>query len=265
MIESNSIDLIITNYKDDIQKKYLKMLKSGSFIFILSIPRQDVMSKVIVSLQDIGFKTGFTSIYYTSKLGVKAIIVAMKPLSEKSYIDQAIKNGKGISWFDDCRIPVNRNNERSYDKEAYSGKEGIFVEGKTRFLSGDIKTKRNDNWLNQGRFPANLLVSDDVLNDGRISNNYRPNFIGKITGSQNFAGRRGVRNEPNDTGSFSRYFDLDKWWEKRIENFPKSFNNSLKLFSYLIILSSRENDIIFSPVKIDSIKIACKTLNRKVI
>ncbi len=50
-----------------------------------------------------------------------------------------------------------------------------------------------------------------------------------------------------------------------MKNLLKFSNESLKLFSYLIILSSRENDIIFSPAKIDSIKIACKTLNRKVI
>ena len=30
----------------------------------------------------------------------------MKPLSEKTYVDQALKNGKGITWLDDGRIPV---------------------------------------------------------------------------------------------------------------------------------------------------------------
>ena len=29
----------------------------------------------------------------------------MKPLSEKSYVDQAMKNGKGVTWLDDERIP----------------------------------------------------------------------------------------------------------------------------------------------------------------
>ncbi len=211
MIESNSIDLIITNYKDDIQKEYLKMLKSGSFIFILSTPKQNIMSKVIVSLQDIGFMTGFTSIYYTSKLGVQVIIVAMKPLLEKSYIDQAMKDGKGISWFDDCRIPYKditkepgyRPNRKNHNLTGPKTKE-IYGKYTTNSILKDYGLHDS-----QGRFPANLLVSDDVLNDGRISNNYRPNFIGKITGSQNFAGRRGVCNEQNDTGSFSRYFDLD--------------------------------------------------------
>jgi len=29
----------------------------------------------------------------------------MKPLSEKTYVDQALMNRKGITWLDDCRIP----------------------------------------------------------------------------------------------------------------------------------------------------------------
>jgi hypothetical protein len=33
------------------------------------------------------------------------IIVAMKPLKEKTFTEQAESNGKGITWLDDCRIP----------------------------------------------------------------------------------------------------------------------------------------------------------------
>ena len=29
----------------------------------------------------------------------------MKPLDKKGYLEQAQDNGKGITWFDDCRIP----------------------------------------------------------------------------------------------------------------------------------------------------------------
>ena len=29
----------------------------------------------------------------------------MKPIEEKGLLAQAQKNGKAISWFDDCRIP----------------------------------------------------------------------------------------------------------------------------------------------------------------
>ena len=258
MIRNESIDLVIAQHTNNTWKECLRVLKFGSFIFVLSYPRQDVMSKVIVNLQDVGFKTGFTSIYYTSKFGVEVVIVAMKPLSEKSYIDQAMKDGKGISWFDDCRIPYEKddNYEKNMDRKNVKSHWGAS--------SSTAEVKAN----NQGRFPANLLVSDDVLNDGKITGagytgSGKAHLSKKI--NQNVYNKYEYNAESlqMDSGSFSRYFDLDKWWEKRIENFPKSSDEFLKLVSYLITLSSRENDVIFNPAKIDSIKIACKTLNRK--
>src|SRR5258708_39735357 len=42
---------------------------------------------------------------FQPKPAVEVILVAMKPLSEKTFVDQALKNGKGITWLDDCRIP----------------------------------------------------------------------------------------------------------------------------------------------------------------
>jgi site-specific DNA-methyltransferase (adenine-specific) len=46
-----------------------------------------------------GSYTGFQP-----KPAVEVIIVAMKPLSEKTYVDQAMTNGHGVSWLDDARI-----------------------------------------------------------------------------------------------------------------------------------------------------------------
>ncbi|MGC8580669.1 MAG: hypothetical protein ACP5MB_11550, partial [bacterium] len=42
---------------------------------------------------------------FQPKPAIEVIIVSMKPLSEKSYVDQALKNRKGITWLEDCRIP----------------------------------------------------------------------------------------------------------------------------------------------------------------
>jgi len=43
---------------------------------------------------------------YQPKPAVEVVIVAMKPLGKKKgYVDQALDNGKGVTWLDDCRIP----------------------------------------------------------------------------------------------------------------------------------------------------------------
>ena len=68
----------------------------------------------------------------------------------------------------------------------------------------------------RGRFPANLLVSDDVLNDGRDRHKAGKKIetsMGKpdtIFGNVN----KHLRDSYGDSGSFSRYFDLDKWTQK---------------------------------------------------
>lgn len=223
-------------------RECLRVLKPGAFAFIMSSPRQDVLSRMICNLQDAGFRTDFTSLYHTYASGfpkaknlkngsyagfqpkpaVEVVLVVMKPLSEKSFTDQALANGKGVTWLDNCRV--------------------------------------------NGRFPANLLVSDSALG-----------------------------------GDYSRYFSLDKWfdttfpfliipkaskaeknrgldqWIPKDMRFFKSHNGGgepigtsltypdgtkrpinkmqnfhptvkpIKLMSYLIMLGSRPNDIVLDP------------------
>lgn len=135
----------------------------------------------------------------------------MKPITEKTYVDQALKNRKGITWLDSCRIP--------YESDHTSGWEST----KRQKSSGGILNSIED-WLDpfvkspQGRFPANLLVSDDVLNDGRV---IKPSFRkGNRASNKNtewMVGRekRDASNQGyNDSGSFSRYFDLNKWYKQ---------------------------------------------------
>ena len=177
-----------------IWKECLRVLKPGGFAFVMAAPKQDVLRKQIETLEEAGFRTDFTSIYWTyatgfpkamnigkavdkrlgkerevvgTKIGkggenlnklsrenkgddeeakgmgaygvgakqenveipitapasdeakdldgsyagfqpkpaVEVVIVAMKPLDKKGYIDQALDNQKGVTWLDDCRIP----------------------------------------------------------------------------------------------------------------------------------------------------------------
>ena len=41
---------------------------------------------------------------FQPKPAVEVVLVAMKPIEEKGLLAQE-KNGKAVSWFDDCRIP----------------------------------------------------------------------------------------------------------------------------------------------------------------
>lgn len=278
----------------EIWQQCLSVLDDGAFAFVMSIPRQDCLARMIVNLQDAGFETGFTSLYWAYATGfpkaqnigkkvetlngayagfqpkpaVEVILVCMKPLSEKTYVDQSLKNGKGITWLDDGRIPFDANGEPNLRLNAPSHKgHGHNFGG-----FGDrscVNTRSKDDLPDmgfhnsKGRFPANLLVSGDVLNDAvNHVGGYRKNpSTNKATwfGAKDGSHIEGERGYP-DSGSFSRYFDIDKWAgtlpflivpkaaksEKGKDN-THSTVKPLKLMAYLITLGSRECDTILDP------------------
>ena len=254
-----------------IWKECLRVLKPGAFAFIMSAPRQDVLVRMIANLSEAGFKTDFTSLYWTYSNGfskakdiskeiakkpgctseaikfkgaykgcqlkpaVEVILIVQKPPTEKTQVGQALTNGKGMTWQKDCEIP---------------------------YASGaDAKQARGNDTSKQGRFPANLLVSDNVLDNGKVRDK-----------------------------SYSRYFSLDAWAERNIpflivpkaskgekdtglENMKAVVTNDgrkkpidnafqrgkterlnphptvkpIKLMAYLITMGSSEGDVVLDP------------------
>ena len=65
---------------------------------------------------------------YQPKPAVEVVIVVMKPLSEKSFLNQAMKNGKGVTWLDDLKIPFATEND---DYDDYVEKQKSFKGAKT--------------------------------------------------------------------------------------------------------------------------------------
>ena len=121
---------------------------------------------------------------------------------------------KGISWINDCRIPYVDTNE--YQKRDAYKEQTIYGNGKGMPL---VYWETNT----QGRFPANILVSDDMLNDGNIGKStiYKGNLL-DIRGNKygidakqklDYGYDRGYA----DFGSNSRYYDIDKWFNNLID------------------------------------------------
>lgn len=354
----------------EIWRECLRVLKAGAFAFVMSAPRQDVLSHMIVNLTDAGFVTNFTSIYWAygvgfpkaanisklvdKKLGkerkiisgsskpdeysgvfdqrsskdrpileasisneakkldgsyagfqpkpaVEVILVCMKPLSEKNYVEQAMSNGKGITWLDDCRIPFVDHKDMDNSKIGFKGKKyDMYING----TQGRDPTKTkpfltNQNINQKGRFPANLLVSDDAVDIGKKTgagitgsgiadqSNVKNKFAGIYNNGKTYKEKNHTVMGYNDTGDFSRYFDLDAWEaqfiitpkpsksekNKGLDNFIEqkvsdgriiendtAFQRGktprlnthptvkpVSLFKYLVTMGSREGDIILDP------------------
>lgn len=292
-----------------IWKECLRVLKHGGFAYVMSAPRQDVLSRMMINLEDSGFNIGFTSMYWAyatgfpkamnmskaidKKLGhereiigererfgrenrktshgfggstndygdglvspketitkpaseqakkmdgsyagfqpkpaVEVIIVCMKPLEEKGYITQALKNGKGVSWFDDCRIPFENDDDKKTAEslgKSFGGKS--FDTGRYNF-NVDNSFVRDKNWKpDKGRYPANLLVSDNAVDVGEITKAGKSHVRGGDAFNENTYGKNmgqfkgDICKEYNDKGDFSRYFDIDKWWESQFIITPKA-------------------------------------------
>ena len=165
---------------------------------------------------------------FQPKPAVEVVIVAMKPLSEKTYVDQALSNGKGITWLDDCRVPY--KSEKDKEQTAWGrGKDNYFAMGTSGFKR--LPDRHISSQI--GRFPANLLVSDDALNDGRNHKSGNMNSIAKEA-QYNVYGKMYQRRVVNksSSGSFSRYFSLDAWFNKKLKELPKGVQ---KTFPFLIV------------------------------
>ena len=156
---------------------------------------------------------------FQPKPGIEVIIVAMKPLSEKTYVDQALKNGKGITWLDDGRIPYQSNDDFLNALEAHREPDLFYkMDSRTNKIpsGGGVP-------LPTGRFPANLLVQDNAIDNGIIS---KSGGVGgrPMHGRGEGYGFRPMGDAspelPSDEGSLSRYFSLDAWYSKNMEELP---------------------------------------------
>jgi site-specific DNA-methyltransferase (adenine-specific) len=303
-IPSESIDVIVTdppygysfmgkNWDKalpdiEIFKECLRVLKPGAFAFVMAAPRQDVLSRMMIKLEDAGFKTDFSSIYWTYATGfpkannigkaidkrlgkereiigtkkqhdisnngyaskksefiekikgdpisdeakqfegsyggfqpkpaVEVIIVAQKPGTHRTQCGQALDNGKGVTWLDDCRIPYANAKDFTGAKVGFdhqNDKPQIYELGHKHIQQGGMDK--------QGRFPANLLVSDDVLqheSKGALApvKLGQKGFGGEIYGKYKSGGDdgRSFYSDKETSTSYSRFFSLDAWTQRNL-------------------------------------------------
>lgn len=227
------------------------------------------------------------------------IVVARKPISEKTLLDNFLKWGTGGMNIDECRIKTEDNlNGGGYSKN-FKGSSFLAYGGKLEYEQPI------------GRFPANLLHdgSEEVV---RLFPNTKPSKIGKPRGTFKkglFANSEfnKVGTEHNDSGSAARFFYCAKasqsernegldGLEDKTENLkgldtrgrtlqredgsetlvarwkgkPTKNNHPtvkpIALMKYLIKLVTREDALVLDPfLGSGTTGIACKNLKRRFI
>ena len=271
-----------------IWEEALRVLKPGSFSFVMSAPRSDVQMVMLQTLQEAGFDVSFTPIYWTYATGfpkamnvgkktekenlegsyagyqpkpaVEIVIVAMKPLDQKTYVGQALNNQKGVTWLDDCRIPFgDMNDKEQFDKDNVAGQmnfDGRYEKDSGKMYEGGwdkpmrksksdydkyVKKQKSFKEAGDGGFGG----SENVYGDGNAKNpskTYQKKTTKRKPREENTVFKTsGFKSEDNDTAEaspfgrfaanllisddilekdFSRFYSLDSWWEDRLTKLP---------------------------------------------
>ena len=126
-----------------------------------------------------------------------------------------MKYSKGICWISDCRIPfVDEGDIKSQARAFTDGSSSHKGQAWNNHLGWEGSKGEANPTNTQGRFTPNLLVCDDMLNDGSVSKTNDGKRHNKTT--QMFYGK-GEHYYTGDKGTNSRYYDLDKWFDKVID------------------------------------------------
>ena len=114
-------------------------------------------------------------------------------------------------WLDDCRIPF--VDEVDLDKKLPKQDGGTIYGGGKGFY----RTEEITEYKSGGRFTPNLLVCDDMLNDGSVGKSNDHKWIGEDTSAIYGKYENRTRTQVySDKGTNSRYYDLDLWFDKLI-------------------------------------------------
>jgi site-specific DNA-methyltransferase (adenine-specific) len=178
------------------------------------------------------------------KPAVEVVIVAMKPLSEKTYLDQALSKGHGCTWLVDCRIPYESEPDKNYREKDVAYRIENNIPATTSNINNGVGAFVNAN--NKGRFPANVLCEDDVLNDGVERKSGAVLAHHKRSGNSNLGKTFKIRDRTGEFADwksnregYSRYFSLDAWFAERIKLLPKE---AQKTFPWLIVPKASKSE-----------------------
>lgn len=189
---------------------------------------------------------------FQPKTAVEVAIIAMKPLSEKSYTDQALANGKGVYYPDKGRIPY--RNEKIPSRDLQKQKS---------YSSGQVPASQGETWEGSeaGRYPSNLVVSDDLL----------PNDLSRLFSLDAWAEQNLPLLCVPKASTKEKETGLEYLEEKTAEDGRKRRNTGpcikpIKLMAYLIGLFTKPGDLILDPFAgTGSTCIAAKLLGRRYI
>lgn len=225
-----------------IWEEALRVLKPGGLAFVMSAPRSDVQMVMVQTLQEAGFDVSFSPIYWTYATGfpkamniqkaaakrgdidkakeldgsyagyqpkpaVEVVIVAMKPLEKKGYLDQALDNQKGVTWLDNCRIPfagMSDTEQYESDRKGFTERSsieegsvyadeygGTYNYGFKKPVSKDLEQYNKDNVGSQKNFDTDAEGLSRGNQPSRKSKSDYEKYVSDKNNKENYSEERG--------------------------------------------------------------------------
>ena len=133
-----------------IWQECFRVLKDGAFAFVMSIPRADCLSRMIISLEEAGFKVGFTPILWAYASGFpKAQNIGKMADKRGGHAPDDLRKFK--RWF-----------QEQIDKSPKTQKQ---INGECGFTATSYyKTDGKDYWTSAFPTPTKWLVIKRVMN-----------------------------------------------------------------------------------------------------
>ena len=254
-LDNNSVDLTLTDppygysfmgkHWDkalpniEIWKECYRVMKPGAFIFVMSAPRSDVQSRMSIDLENAGFVTSFTPIFWVYSSGFPKAY-NMGQSAEKLMTtgkarrpDRDLGNITRNRWsgeqdgtlFTDTGGKIELTTEEGKRLQgAYGGfqpkpaVEVVIVAmkplSKKTFVENALDNGKGITWLDDCRIPP-----ADKETESRFMSN--------------------LLVQDNHLGESSKFFDLDSWWNERINSLPEKIANE---FPTLLVKKPNKNE-----------------------
>jgi len=150
------------------------------------------------------------------KPAVEMVLIANKPRSEPTIVDNVLRWGTGAINVDASRIPFQNESDKELSKHNWKP-ESDYSANETIYEYGSKKLSTHQS--QKGRFPANLIISDGALDTGETTKSGKIELHHKMGDKNGYLYNYGIygnrkaipQSSPGDEGSPFRFFDLDAW------------------------------------------------------
>jgi site-specific DNA-methyltransferase (adenine-specific) len=166
------------------------------------------------------------------KPAVECIIVVQKHRSEKTIVEQVLKNGCGAVNIESARIPYANEQDKASGESFNALRLGKPILSKETGWDSENNTLGTE-YKATGRFPANLFVSENPLKGEETKSEMIDGSLLPPTGTKGIYGKFETLNTIrgcSDSGSPNRFYNLDRWSEKRNITLAETLEGDLSAF-----------------------------------